>query len=94
MTQPPRHWRSYGAEPLPPGKRKPVALSTQTQGGFAVQEIKIEEGKTLEHTADWLADAACTVLRDLFPDQWREGLALMAQQINRIVGEGRAGWPL
>jgi hypothetical protein len=47
-----------------------------------VFEIKIEEGKTLEHTADWLAEAATTVLRDLFPDQWREGLTLMAQRIH------------
>ena len=49
--------------------------------------IKYEDGQTMEETADWLAMAASSVLHELFPDQWREGMMLMVQRINFEVAE-------
>jgi hypothetical protein len=49
--------------------------------------IKVEAGRSLEDTASWLALSASGILQELFPDRWREGMTLVAQQINEHVRE-------
>jgi hypothetical protein len=49
--------------------------------------IKVEAGRSLEDTADWLAMSASAILNELFPEQWREGLTLIVQRINEKVRE-------
>jgi len=52
-----------------------------------VFQIKVEEGQTLEHTAEWLALSASAVVHELFPDQWYEGMSLMTHRIHRSVAD-------
>ena len=48
-------------------------------------QIKVENGKSMEATADWLAMSASTILEELFPEQWREAMALVAQRISQTI---------
>jgi hypothetical protein len=51
-----------------------------------VLRIKIEEGRSIEETADWLAMSASAV-GQLFPAQSREGMKLMARRIDQMLAE-------
>jgi hypothetical protein len=50
-------------------------------------QIKVEAGRSVEETADWIAMSASTILDELFPDQWKEAMTLLAQRINETVRE-------
>ena len=53
--------------------------------------INVQEGGSVEETAEWLALWASAVLHELFlARQWREAMALMAQKVTRIVAEDGA----
>jgi hypothetical protein len=52
-----------------------------------VLRIKVEEGKSLEETTEWLALSASAVLDKLFPVQWDEGMRLMARRIDQMLAE-------
>jgi hypothetical protein len=57
-----------------------------------VLHIEVEDGMTVEETADLLATRASNFLHDLFPArQWRQAMTLMAQRINRTAAEDDAG---
>ena len=50
-------------------------------------QIEVEDGRTVEETADRLAMSASATIHELFPEEWQLGMALMAQRINRTVAE-------
>jgi len=52
-------------------------------------QIRVEAGKSIEDTADWLAMSVSTVLDELFPGQWKQAMTLMAERINATVREER-----
>jgi hypothetical protein len=47
--------------------------------------IKIEKGKPVEGTAEWLALAASSAFHELFPDDWKRAMTILAQSVNRMV---------
>jgi hypothetical protein len=52
-----------------------------------VLRIKIEEGRSIEETADWLAMSASAVLDKLFPAHSREGMKFMVRRIDQTLAE-------
>ena len=50
-------------------------------------QIEVEEGRSMQETTDWLAMSASSILDELFPDQWREAMTLMALRINLEVAD-------
>jgi hypothetical protein len=50
-----------------------------------VLRIKIEEGRSIAETADWLAMSTSAVLDKLFPAQSGEGMKLMVRRIDQML---------
>jgi hypothetical protein len=47
--------------------------------------IKVEKGKTVEGTAEWVALSASSAFHELFPDDWRRAMTILAQSVTRTV---------
>ena len=53
--------------------------------------LAVEEGRSVQDTADQIALLTSAVLNELFPEQWREVMVLLSQRINRAVAEDDLG---
>ena len=53
--------------------------------------LAVEEGRSVQDTADQIALLTSAVLNELFPEQWREAMVLLSQRINRAVAEDDLG---